>query len=198
MPGTVLSPLILLITFDVGSVPILLMRKHEEDKYLIQEHPASKRKESESESGSVVSDSLWPHGLHSPWNSPGQNTGVGSHSLLQGLFPTQGSNPGLPHCRRILHQLSHNGSPRTLEWVAYPFSRGSCPPRNQTRISCIAGGFFTNWAIREDLCHIGTLLNFSNITCYIIVKSSKSTYPYLFSSGATFFFFFLPLCKLLL
>ena len=78
-----------------------------------------------------------------------QNTGLGSHSLLQGLFPTQGSNPGLPHCRQILHQLSHNGSPRTLEWVAYPFSRGSCPSRNQTRVSCIAGRFFTNWAMRE-------------------------------------------------
>ena len=46
-----------------------------------------------------------------PWNSPGQNTGVGSLSLLQGIFPTQGSNPGLPHCRRILYQLSHKGSP---------------------------------------------------------------------------------------
>ena len=60
----------------------------------------------------------------SPWNSPGQNTGVGSLSLLQGIFPTQGSNPGLPHCRRILYQLSHQGSPRILAWVAYPFSRG--------------------------------------------------------------------------
>ena len=47
------------------------------------------------------------HGLYSLWNSPGQNTGVGSHSLLQGIFPTQGSNPGLPHCRQILYQLSH-------------------------------------------------------------------------------------------
>ena len=45
------------------------------------------------------------------WNSPGQNTGVGSLSLLQGIFPTQGSNPGLPHCRQILYQLSHRGSP---------------------------------------------------------------------------------------
>ena len=44
-----------------------------------------------------------------PWNSPGQNTGVGSLSLLQGIFATQGSNPGLPQCRRILHQLSHKG-----------------------------------------------------------------------------------------
>ena len=66
---------------------------------------------SESGSRSVVSDSLQPHGLHSPWNSPGKNTGVGSLSLLQGIFPTQGSNPGLPHCRQILYQLSHKGSP---------------------------------------------------------------------------------------
>ena len=65
----------------------------------------------ESESCSVVSDSLRPHELYSPWNSPGQNTGVGSLSLLQGIFPTQGSNPGFPHCRRILYQLSHKGSP---------------------------------------------------------------------------------------
>ena len=62
-------------------------------------------------SHSVVSDSLRPHGLYSPWNSPGQNTGVGSLSLLQGIFPTQGSNPGLPHCRQILYQLSHLGTP---------------------------------------------------------------------------------------
>ena len=47
-----------------------------------------------------------PSGLYSPWNSPGQNTEVGSLSLLQGIFPTQGSNPGLLHCRRILYQLS--------------------------------------------------------------------------------------------
>ena len=68
----------------------------------------------------VMSDSLQSHGLHSPWNSPGQNTGVGSFSLLQGIFPTQGSNLGLPHCRCILYQLSHEGGPRILEWVAYP------------------------------------------------------------------------------
>ena len=64
-----------------------------------------------SESHSVVSNSLQPRGLNSPWNSPGQNTGVGSLSLLRGIFPTQGSNPGLPHCRRILYQLSHKRSP---------------------------------------------------------------------------------------
>ena len=68
-----------------------------------------------SESCSVMSDSLRPCGLYSPWNSLGQNTGVGSLSLLQGIFPTQGSNPGLLHSRRILYQLSHKGSPRILE-----------------------------------------------------------------------------------
>ena len=103
----------------------------------------------ESESRSVVSDSLRPQGLYSPWNSPGQNTGVGSLSFLQGIFPTQGSNPGLPHCGQILYQLSHKATPRILEWIAYPFSRGSSPPRNWTGIFCIAGEFFTNWAISE-------------------------------------------------
>ena len=80
-----------------------------------------------SESHSVMSDSLWPHRLYSPWNSPGQNTGVGSLSLLQGIFPTQGSNPGLAHCRRILYQLSHKGSPRILEWVALSLLQGIFP-----------------------------------------------------------------------
>ena len=68
-----------------------------------------------SKSHSVVSDSLQPHGIYSPRNSPGQNTGVDSHALLQGIFPTQGSNPHLPNCRRILHQLSHQGSPQMWE-----------------------------------------------------------------------------------
>ena len=64
--------------------------------------------------------SLRPHRLYSPWNSLGQNTGAGSLSLLQGIFPTHGSNPGLPHCRQILYQLSHKGSLRTMERVANP------------------------------------------------------------------------------
>ena len=79
---------------------------------------------------------MTPWTIYNPWNSPGQNTGVGSLSLLQGIFPTQGSNPGLPRCRWILYQLSHKGSPRILEWVAYPFSSGSSWPRNWTRVSC--------------------------------------------------------------
>ena len=97
------------------------------------------------ESLSVVSNSLRPQGLYSPWNSLGQNTGVGSLSVLQGIYPTQGSNPGLPHCRQILYQLSHKRSPRIMEWVAYYFSSASSQPRNWTRVSCIAGGFFTSW-----------------------------------------------------
>ena len=82
-----------------------------------------------------------------PWNSPGQNTGVGSLSLLQGIFPTQRLNPGLLHCRPILYQLSHRESPRILEWIAYPFSRRSSRLRNWTRVSYTVGTF--HWAIRE-------------------------------------------------
>ena len=106
----------------------------------------------DSESYSVMSDSLWPHGLYSPWNSPGQNTGVDSLSHLQAIFPAQESNPGLQNCRGILFQLNHQGSPRILEWVAYPFSSGSSRPRNQTGVSCIAGEFFTNRGTREAQC----------------------------------------------
>ena len=87
-----------------------------------------------------------PSGSSIRGDSPGKNTGVGSHALLQGILPTQGSNRGLPHCRQILYCLSHQGSPRILEWVAYPFSRGSSWPRDWTWFSCIAGRFFTSWA----------------------------------------------------
>ena len=102
-----------------------------------------------SKSRSVMSDSLWTHGIYSPCNSPDQNTGVGKLSLLQGIFSTQGSNPSLPHSRQILYPLSHKGSPRILEWVAYPFSSRSSQSRNRTGVSCISGEFFSNWAIRE-------------------------------------------------
>ena len=70
-------------------------------------HLISTLQNPESESHSVVSDPLRPHGLHSPWNYPGQHTGVSSLFLLQGIFPTQEWNPGLLHCRQILYQLSH-------------------------------------------------------------------------------------------
>ena len=104
--------------------------------------------------------SLQPRGLYSPWNSPGQNAGLGSPSLLQEIFPAQTLNAGPPHRSRILYQLSHNGSPRILEWVAYPSSRGSSQPKNPTGVSCIAGGFFTNWAIREaTFCYSQSIIS---------------------------------------
>ena len=80
------------------------------------EHGVLASRPPESVSCSVMSNSLQPHGLGParllcPWDSSGKNTGVGSHSLLQGIFPTQGSNPGLLDCRQILYHLSHQGGP---------------------------------------------------------------------------------------
>ena len=114
------------------------------------------------------------------------STGVGNLSLLQGIFPTQGSNSGLPHCRQIFFLPAQpQGSPRILEWVAYPFSRGSSWPRNRTGVSCIAGGFFTNWAIREALKDIPCRLNrctkaFDKIPCTFMIKTQeyKGNIPY--------------------
>ena len=68
------------------------------------------------------------------WDSPGQTIEVGCHDSLQGIFPTQKSNPG--DCRWILYHLSHQGSPRVLEWVAYPFSRGSSRAWNRIHLHC--------------------------------------------------------------
>ena len=90
-----------------------------------------------------------PPGSSVHGESPGKNTAVGCHALLQEIFPIQGSNPDLQYYRQILYRLSHQGSPRILEWVAYPFSRGSLWPRNRTRVSCTAGGFFASLATRE-------------------------------------------------
>ena len=98
----------------------------------------------EPKSPTLQADSL-------PAEPPGEpkDSGMGSLSLLQGIFPTQSLNLRLPHCRQILYQLSHKGSPQILKWVAYPFSSRSSQPRNWTGVSCIAGGFFTNWAMWE-------------------------------------------------
>ena len=114
-----------------------------------------------------------------PWNSPGKNSGVGSHSLLQGTFPSQGLKLGLLHCRQIFNHLSHQSESesevtqscptlsdsmdcslpgssvhgvfqaRLLEWAAISFSRGSSQPRDQTRVSHIADRRFTIWATKE-------------------------------------------------
>ena len=76
---------------------------------------------SESESCSVLSDSLQTQGLNNPWNSPGQNARVGSCSLLQGIFLTQGLNPGLPHRSWILYQLSLQGGPSSFFFFFFFF-----------------------------------------------------------------------------
>ena len=100
-----------------------------------------------------MSNSLQPHGLYSTWNSPGQNTGEGSHSLLQGIFSTQGSNPGLLHCRQILYGLSHQGSPVTQlcflmieskhsEFSAQPLTESR---QNDLRIRCMLLGGWLTW-----------------------------------------------------
>ena len=121
-----------------------------------------------SESHSVVPDSLQPHGLHSPWNSPGQNTGAGSLSLLQGISPTHGLKPRSPtlqadslptepsdqirsvaqSCPTLCNPMDYTVhgilQARILEWVAFLFSKVSSQPRDQTQVSCIAGRFFTS------------------------------------------------------
>ena len=87
---------------------------------------------------------------------PGKNTGVGCHALLQRMLPTQRSNPGLPHCRQILYQLSHQGSPRILEWVSLTLLQGIFPTQelNQGLLHCRA--------TRE--AHILHSLLFSSVT----------------------------------
>ena len=80
-------------------------------------------------------------------------------SFFRGILPNQGSNPHLPPCRQILYQLSHQGSPSIVEWVVNPFSRGSSWPRNQNRVSCISGEFFTSWGPGNPNVSIGLPIN---------------------------------------
>ena len=112
-----------------------------------------------------------PPGLSVHGNSPGKNTGMGCHALLQGIFPAQGSNPDLPHCRWILYHLNHQGSSRILEWVAYPFSR--VRSRSWIRVSLIANssGLFARWATTE--------------ASYQLCCTTFSRYNYVFSHGSS-------------
>ena len=93
-----------------------------------------KHSSSWSESRSVVFDSLRPHGLYNPWNSPGQNTGGGSLSLLQGIFPSQESNQGLLHCRQILYQLSHQAKNQNTGPTLRSFT-GTCAVLSHSGVS---------------------------------------------------------------
>ena len=122
--------------------------------------------ESKSTNRSVLSDPLLPY---SPWNSPEQNTGMGSLYFLQGIFPTQGLIPGLLHCRQILYQLSHKGTPRILEWVAYPFSCGSSQPRDRTGVSCTAADF-----LPTELSGKPRLVNNCLVSQTLLIQTSSS------------------------
>ena len=102
-------------------------------------------------SHSVPSNSLRPHGLQParilcPWDSPGKNTGVGCQFHLQGIFPTQGSNPGFLHCRLILLTTKPPGKSKNTGVSSLSLLWGPCWPRNRTRDSCMVGRFFTSWA----------------------------------------------------
>ena len=124
-----------------------------------------------------------PSGSSVHGDSPSKNIGVGCHAFLQGIFPTWGLNPGLSHCRQILYHLSLQGSPRILKWAAYPFSRRSSWPRNWTRISCIAGGFFTSWATREThkcVCMYMYTHTYVYIYMYVYIYTHIYTYIYMY------------------
>ena len=96
-----------------------------------------------------VEVALWLHGLYRPWNSPGQNTGVGGCSFLQGIFPTQGLNPALTLQADSLPSEPPGKPENTGVGSLDPFSRRSSWPSNQTGVSCITGEFFTSWAPRK-------------------------------------------------
>ena len=105
----------------------------------------------ESESHSVKSGSLQPHTLYIPWNSPNLNTGVSSLSLFQGIFPIQGLNSDLLHCRWILYHWATREGQEYRSGYPIPSPADLPNPGIELGVSCIAGGFFTNWAIREAL-----------------------------------------------
>ena len=99
-------------------------------------------------------DSLWLHGLQSTrllctWGFSRQEYWSGLPCAPPGELPSPRIEPGSPALQVDSYQLSYKGSPGILEWAAYPFSSGSSRSRNWTRVSCIAGGFFTIWATRK-------------------------------------------------
>ena len=120
----------------------------------------------------VLSDSLQPHGLYSSWNSLGKSTGVSNLSLLQGIFPTQRLNPGLPHCRQVPYCLSHQGSPSdTISSVRLLSCPTLCDP-----MDCSTLGFPVHHQPPElaqtHVCRIGDAI--------------QPSYPLLFPSPPAF------------
>ena len=125
----------------------------------------------------------WTVFLHG--DSPVENTGVGCHAFLQGIFPSQWSNPGLLHFRGVLYHLSYQGSPRILEWVAYSFSRESSLLRNQTRVSCISSRFFISWATGEAHVTIYVYINLNTSSYWCLPFSFITTYSLLLLQAIT-------------
>ena len=120
---------------------------------------------------SVMSDPCDPMDYSLPGvslhgDSPGKNTEVDCHTLLQGIFPPQGWKPGFSHLRCIFYHLSHEGHPRIVEWVAYP--RGASWARNRTRVSCIADGIFTSWATWEVIYYLNAPAAYRQIKVHSI------------------------------
>ena len=129
------------------------------------------------ESCSVVSDSLWPHGLHGPRNSPGQNTGVGGQSLLQGIFPTQWSNPGLPHCRRILYNKMELGKLSPLSVAEFPHLWNW--DDNKTSLMVL---LWLNKSIRKVLHESTQMLAKVGITIVLLILTVVTSMPALHCS----------------
>ena len=105
-----------------------------------------------------------------PWGFSRQEYWSGLSCPPPEYLPNPGTEPRSPTLQADSLLPEHQGSPRILEWVAYPFSRGSSQPRNWTRVSCIAGGFFTNWAIREAL---STSRQFSFMIYYLSLDKDE-------------------------
>ena len=112
-------------------------------------------------------------------DAPGNNTGVGCHSCLQGIFPALGWNPGLPHCKQILYHLSYQGSPKLLEWIAYTFSRGifltqesnQSPALQVDSLPVVLPGESILFSITTSCFSI----HLSNLGCFLILAITNGT-----------------------
>ena len=131
----------------------------------------------ESESCSVMSDSLRTHGVYSAWNSPGQNTGVSSLSLLQGIFPTQGWNPGLPHCRWSLCQLNHYQpyfskiNLKKIKAIPVPPFQDGCLPRVPRKVAPLRFKQSTLVSTAQ-CCYLSGSISNKKVANYFPLKSS--------------------------
>ena len=129
-------------------------------------------------------------------NSPGKKNGVDCHALVQGIFPTQGSNPGLLRCRQILYHLSHQGSPRILEWVAYPFRgsylQGNFLTQDGTRVLALATFIFmlsklykikkSSWVYSNILlCFLNEIKQLRNLSEKVITCFAGTKMPCMLS-----------------